>query len=268
MIDGSTRVYGILGRPVSHSLSPAMHNAGFRARGVNAVYVAFPVANLEAAVQGLRGLQIGGASITIPFKEEIIPLLDEIDAQASAIGAVNTVINQEGRLLGANTDWIGAVAALREKTEIAGQHFLLLGAGGAARAIAFGIMEEGGRVTVTDLDQPRATALAEEFGAEFISLEALAQCPAQILINATPVGMTPHADEIPIDPALVGRFRLVMDIVYQPLTTRLLREALARDCQTIDGLQMLIYQGAAQFDLFTGQPAPVEIMRRAALEAL
>jgi shikimate dehydrogenase len=268
MIDGSTRVYGILGQPVSHSLSPAMHNAAFRSLGVNAVYVAFAVGNLEAAVQGLRGLQIGGASITIPFKEAIMPLLDEIDAQATAIGAVNTVINQDGRLLGANTDWLGAVAALQEKIEIAGQHFLLLGAGGAARAIAFGIMEEGGRVTVTDLDQPRAAALAQEFRVESLPLDALAQCPAQVLINATPVGMAPQADKIPIDPALLERFRLVMDIVYRPLDTRLLREALARNCQTIDGLQMLIYQGAAQFDLFTGQPAPVEIMRRAALEAL
>lgn len=268
MIDGRTRVYGILGQPVSHSLSPAMHNAAFAARGLNAVYVAFPVGNLEQAVQGLRGLQIGGVSVTIPFKETILPLLDEIEEQAAAIGAVNTVINQDGHLRGSNTDCLGAVLALRGQTEIAGQHALLLGAGGAARAIAFGILKEGGRVSVTDIEAGRAVNLARELGAEVVPLEALARCPAQLLINATPVGMAPEEDKIPIAPELLSRFRLVMDIVYRPLQTRLLREAAAQGCQVIDGLQMLVYQGAAQFEQFTGQCAPVEVMRQAAVQAL
>ncbi len=268
MIDGSTLIYGILGRPVAHSLSPAMHNAAFRALSLNAVYVAFPVTDLRQAVAGLRGLAIQGVSVTIPFKEDIIPLLDEVEPRAARMGAVNTVVNREGRLMGSNTDWLGAVAALQEKTPIAGRHFLILGAGGAARAIAFGLLEEGGRVSITDIDMPRAQGLAREFGLEALPPEALGQCPATILINATPVGMEPHDADMPIDSELLDRFDLVMDIVYRPLTTRLLKEAAARGCQTVDGLKMLLYQGVAQFELWTGREAPVAVMSQALYTAL
>lgn len=268
MIDGRTEVFGIIGRPVAHSLSPAMHNAAFRALGLNAVYVAFPVTDLKQAVAGLRGLNIGGVSVTIPFKEEIIPLLDELDPTAARMGAVNTVVNREGRLVGYNTDWLGAAAALQEQTVITGKHFLILGAGGAARAIAFGIKEAGGRVSLTDIDFSRAETLAAELGAEAWSPQALSQCPATILINATPVGMAPQVDDLPIDPNLLGRYSLVMDIVYRPLQTRLLTEAKARGCKIIDGLQMLLHQGAAQFELWTDRKAPAEIMAQAAYAAL
>jgi len=268
MINGHTKIYGILGRPVTHSLSPAMHNAAFGKLGINAVYVPFPVTDLSFAVAGIRGLAIGGASVTIPFKEEIIPLLDELDPLASRMGAVNTVVNRDGRLIGYNTDWIGAVAALKGQTAIAGEHVLLLGAGGAARAIAFGILENGGKVTITDLDAPRAETLARELAVEAISLRALGSCPAAILINATPVGMAPDLEGLPLEPALLSRFTLVMDIVYRPLLTRLLREARAHGARTIDGLQMLIHQATAQFELWTGQTAPLETMSRAAYAAL
>ena len=268
MINGHTKIYGILGRPVTHSLSPAMHNAAFGKLGINAVYVPFPVADLPRAVAGIRGLALGGASVTIPFKEEIMPLLDELDPLAARMGAVNTVVNREGRLSGYNTDWLGAVTALKAQTAIAGERVLLLGAGGAGRAIAFGILENGGKVTITDLDAPRAGALARELAVEAILLDALGQCPASILINATPVGMAPDLHGLPIEPELLDRFSLVMDIVYRPLLTRLLREAQARGCRIIDGLQMLIHQATAQFELWTGQSAPLETMSRAAYAAL
>ncbi len=268
MIDGHTKIYGILGRPVTHSLSPAMHNAAFRALQVNAVYVAFPVQDLPRALAGVRGLGIGGVSVTIPFKEEIIPLLDELDRESATIGAVNTVVRRMGRLVGYNTDWLGAIAALKGQTALAGAHVLILGAGGAARAIAYGLREAGGRVTVTDVDRARAESLAGDLGIEALPLASLAQCPATMLINATPVGMAPNADALPIAPDLLGRFALVMDIVYRPLATRLLQEAKARGCATIDGLQMLIHQGAAQFELWTGQQAPLEVMSQAAYAAL
>jgi shikimate dehydrogenase len=267
-INEATRVYGLLGQPVAHSLSPAMHNAAFRELGLNALYVAFPVVDLAGAVAGLRGLQIGGVSVTIPFKEEIIPLLDELESQAARIGAVNTVVNRDRRLVGYNTDWQGALQALEEKTEITGTRFLILGAGGAARAIAFGIQEKGGHVALTDLDMAKALALSRKLWVEVVAPGSLEQYPAAVLINATPVGMEPQSGDIPLDPELLSRFRLVMDIVYRPLETRFLREARSRGCQVIDGLQMLIYQGVAQFELWTGQPAPREVMARAAYDSL
>ncbi len=267
-IDGATLVFGILGRPVAHSLSPAMHNAAFRELGLNAVYVAFPVADLAQAVAGLRGLAIGGASVTIPFKEEIIPLLDEIDPQAARIGAVNTVVNREGRLAGYNTDWQGALAALSAETAIANQRVLILGAGGAARAIAFAILEQGGQAAVSDLDRDKALSLSRQMWVEVAAPDYLAEYPAEVLINATPVGMEPHTDNLPLDPEILSRYRVVMDIVYKPLETRLLREARLRGCRVIDGLQMLIHQGAAQFELWTGRPAPREVMARAAYKSL
>jgi len=267
-IDGATRVYGLLGRPVAHSLSPAMHNAAFQELGLNAVYVAFPVTDLAQAVAGLRGLDIGGVSITIPFKEDIIALLDELDEEAIRIGAVNTVVNRDGRLVGYNTDWQGALTALEEKTEIAGKRCLIRGAGGAARAVAFGIQEKGGKVAVTDLDMTKALALSRKLWVEVVAPDSLEQYPAAVLINATPVGMAPQSEAIPIHPDLLDRFQVVMDIVYKPLETRLLREARAQGCQVIDGLQMLIHQGAAQFELWTGRPAPRDVMARAAYTGL
>ena len=268
MINGHTKIFGILGRPVAHSLSPAMHNAAFRHLGMNAAYVAFPVTDLFQAVAGLRGLGIGGVSVTIPFKEDIIPLIDDLDPRADEIGAVNTVLHRDGRLLGYNTDWLGAMTGLTAKVSLKGRHVLILGAGGASRAIAYGIIQKGARVSLTDVDQARANALVKDLGGEAIPLNTVGDCPATILVNATPVGMTPDVDGIPINPDLLGRFEVVMDIVYQPLATRLLKEAQAREAATIDGLQMLIHQGAAQFELFTGQKAPGEVMSRAAYEAL
>ncbi len=268
MINGHTKIFGILGRPVTHSLSPVMHNAAFRHLGINAVYVAFPVTDLARAVAGLRGLGIGGVSVTIPFKEDIIPLIDELDPQAAKIGAVNTVVHRDGRLTGYNTDWLGAVAALTAKVSLKNQHVLILGAGGASRAIAYGILHNGGKVSLTDIDTSRAAALIKDLGGEAIAADAVDRCPATILVNATPVGMAPDMDGIPIHPDLLGRYQVVMDIVYQPLKTRLLKETQARGAATIDGLQMLIHQATAQFELWTGRPAPLEVMAQAAYGAL
>jgi shikimate dehydrogenase len=268
LIDGRTRVYGILGRPVAHSLSPAMHNAAFAHLGLKAVYVPFEVADLPQAVAGLRGLRIAGVSVTIPFKEEILPLLDEVVGPAARMGAVNTVVNQDGRLVGHNTDWLGAVTALKEHIVLEDRRVLILGAGGAARAIVYGLRAEGARVSLTDVEWPKAERLARELGAEALTPKEAEDCPAEILINATPVGMEPRTGEIPFPPEALGRFRLVMDIVYRPLQTRLLTEATARGCEVVDGLRMLIHQGAAQFSLWTGRPAPVEVMAEAAYAAL
>ena len=183
-------------------------------------------------------------------------------------GAVNTVVNRDGKLTGYNTDWLGAVTALTAKIRLKGRAFPHPGGRGRLPGHRLWDFSEGGQVTLTDIDAARAAALARDVGAEAIPPEALADCPATILINATPVGMTPEVDGIPINPDLLGRFGVVMDIVYQPLQTRLLREAEAQGCATIDGLQMLIHQATAQFELWTGQAAPLEVMSRAAYAAL
>ncbi len=267
LISGTTTVYGILGRPVSHSLSPAMHNAAFAAAGVDAVYVAFPVADLEQAVHGLRGLGIAGVSVTIPFKEAIMPWLDEVSEEARHIGAVNTVLQRQGRLLGTNTDWYGALAALQEHGDLQAQRVLVLGAGGAGRAIVYAVRRAGGQVYVSDADPERAQVLARDFGAAAVPWTEAPQVEAGVLINATPVGMAPQVDVTPYPGAPLARVQVVMDIVYKPLQTRLLREAASHGCRTIDGLEMLIHQGARQFELFTGLPAPVAVMRQAARAA-
>ena len=261
-IDGSTKIFGILGRPVAHSLSPVMHNAAFRHLGMNAVYVAFPVTELRKAVAGVRGLGIGGVSVTIPFKEEIIPLIDALDPRAENRGGEHrgepgrAPHRLQHRLAGGS----GGADGQNQPYGAARAH---PGGRGASRAIAYGIFHKGGKVSLTDIDQARAAALAREVGAEAISPAALESCPATVLVNATPVGMTPEVDGIPINPDLLGRFGVVMDIVYQPLTTRLLREAKARGAAAIDGLQMLIHQATAQFELFTGQaPRPRSWPRR------
>jgi shikimate dehydrogenase len=267
MISGTTKVFGILGQPVAHSLSPAMHNAAFAALRIDAVYVALPVTDLAQAVAGLRGLGIAGVSVTIPFKEAIIPLLTEVDADAHAIGAVNTVVNRDGRLWGTNTDWLGALAALQAQVDLAGRRVLVLGAGGAGRAIVYAVRRAGGQVWVTDADLDRAKTLAREFGGTAVPWTEAPQAAAAILINATPVGMAPQDDEIPYPPEQLANIQVVMDIVYKPLQTRLLREAAARGCRIIDGLEMLVYQGVRQFELFTGESAPVAVMRQAARSA-
>ena len=181
---------------------------------------------------------------------------------------MNTVVNRDGHLVGHNTDWLGALTALEEQTQITGKRFLILGAGGAARAIAFAVLEKGGQVAITDVDRDKALALSRQLGAAAVAPDQLGEYPAEVLINATPVGMEPKSGGIPLDPNLLAGYRVVMDIVYKPLDTRLLQEAKARGCQLIDGLRMLIHQGAAQFELWTGRQAPLDIMARAAYDSL
>jgi len=270
-INGSTRVYGIIGNPVGHSMSPVMHNSGFAALGENRVYIPLPVKDIAAGLDGLRGLGLWGASVTIPHKESVIPLLDEIDPVAARIGAVNTIEvieNAEGRWLhGSNTDWLGANRALAERIDPAGKEVVVLGAGGSARAIGFGLLEAGAQVVLCSRTERRGRALAEDLGCAWYGLERVNELRGDILINATSVGMQPAVDATLVDSRTLPGYRVVMDIVYAPLKTRLLTEAEAAGCITVNGLEMLLYQGVAQFELWTGRAAPVEVMRRALLAA-
>ncbi len=268
-LDAHTDLYGIIGHPVGHSLSPAIHNMAFRATGKNAVYLAFDVTDLPGAVGGIRALGIKGVSVTIPHKEAIVDLLDEIDPVARRIGAVNTIINRAGHLIGTNTDWMGAVHALKEVTELKGKRVLVLGAGGASRAVCMGLMDMGvAGLHIANRTTERAKVLAEACNASWSGLDGISGVKASILINTTSVGMTPNVNEIPISPELLPYFQVVMDIVYSPTDTRLLREASVAGCRTVKGIKMLLYQGVAQFELWTGENAPIPVMEQALRESI
>jgi len=261
-------VFGLLGNPVSHSLSPKMHRAAFEAMGIEAEYVAFPVVNLEQAVMGIRGLGIRGASVTIPFKEEIMSLLDEVDRIASLIGAVNTLVNDHGVLTGTNTDWLGLKRALESRISIRGKRIAILGAGGAARAAVYGVMAGRGEPILLNRTPQRAMRAAKDLGCGWAPWEGLGDLKAHILVNATPIGMFPKSHECPVEPELLSQFHLVVDMVYNPPRTRLLEEAEARGVGTMNGVEMLVQQGAEQIRIWTGMEPPVQIMRKAVMKAL
>ncbi len=268
-INGKTALYGIIGNPVGHSLSPVMHNAALKALSINGVYVPMNVESVANAVTGLKELGFNGVSITIPHKETIFDFLDWIDPVAERIGAVNTLLfqkNAEDNLVtthGFNTDWLGARMALADHVTLKNARALVFGAGGAAKAVAYGLHEAGVKVQVVNRTEDKARELASWLGCGFASYSDLASIQAEILVNTTSVGMVPNIDETVIPPELLGNFEVVMDIVYAPLQTRLLREASQKGCIVIDGLAMLLYQGAAQFEIWTGQRPPLNVMREA-----
>ncbi|AEC51236.1 shikimate 5-dehydrogenase [Pyrococcus sp. NA2] len=267
-INAKTKVYGLIGKPVRHSLSPIMHNALFEKYNINAVYLAFEVelGRLRDAIMGAKALGIMGLNVTMPHKVEVTKFLDELSDEAREIGSVNTIANEDGRLVGYNTDGIGARKALERVTEVEGSKVLILGAGGAGRAIAYELSKVA-EVVVLNRTLEKAKEL-EKFGVKGDSLEELPYYIewADILINATSVGMGEERSIVPknlLRPSLV-----VMDIVYKPLLTRLLRDARSMGCVTVDGLWMLVYQGAESFKIWTGVEVDVEFMRRVALEGL
>lgn len=267
-LDGRTELYGIMGKPVSHSLSPAMHNAAFSELDLNKVYVPFEVENVAKALDGFRALGVKGVSVTIPHKQAVIDHLDSIDPVAKSIGAVNTLVIDKQHIHGLNTDWLGANRALSEKMDLKGKKILLLGAGGSARAIGFGLIEVGAEVIIASRTPNKGQALAENLESKWYPLDEIGNLSADGLVNATSVGMTPHNDGSLVPHAALDNFPVVMDIVYSPLETRLLIEAEAAGCKTVNGLAMLLYQGVAQFEIWTEQQAPIELMRQKLLTSL
>jgi len=260
---GTPAIFAVFGNPVVHSLSPVMHNAAFAATGYNGIYAAIRVKDIRPAVSGMRALGLKGASITIPHKESVLACLDDIDPTARRIRAVNTIVNDNGSLKGFNTDCDGVIQALAEKISIKGRRVGILGAGGAARAVAFGVIGQGATATIFNRSREKGAALAAELGADFKPLSEFAAERCDILVNTTPVGMSPQGQDTPLLGEKLQPGLVVMDIVYNPLKTRLLREAEAAGCETIDGLSMFVHQGARQFELWTGLAAPVDIMRMA-----
>lgn len=274
-INPRTQLCGLLGNPVEHSLSPAIHNAAFQKLGLNYVYLAFRVEDLEGAVRGIRALgNLRGFSVTIPHKVAILPYLDEVETTARHIGSVNTIVVEGGKLTGYNTDASGALQALREGgVPLTGRRVVMVGSGGAARAIAFGLATVAGLAGLTILgieeaerrslvkDLREKTGLAVEEGPLQEERLRRALADSHLLLHCTPVGMHPRVDETCVPAGCLGSHLTVMDIVYNPQETRLLREAKATGCRTIPGLEMFLHQAVAQFELWTRHQAPSDVMR-------
>ena len=274
-IDAQTQFCGVIGNPVGHSLSPAIHNAAFRALGLNFVYLAWQVEAIGDAIKGLRALgNFRGASVTIPHKVAAMQFLDHVEPTAKRIGAINTIVVEKGKLTGHNTDATGALRALREGgIELTGRHIVVLGSGGAARAIAFALAAESGaeQLTLLGIEELERMRLVEDIRPttavtvedSYLDEAALRRVlpDAHVLIHCTPVGMSPKADTTCVPASLLHEKLSVMDIVYNPRETQLLKDAKRAGCKTIPGLEMFLNQAVTQFELWTNQPAPVAVMR-------
>ena len=283
MISGKTKVCGVIGDPIEHTMSPVMHNAAFKELGLDYLYVSFRVRKEELgkAVESIRALNIRGLNVTTPHKVAIIPFLDELDPLVERIGAVNTIVNDDGVLTGYNTDATGFLQALLDKgVKPERKNTVILGAGGASRAISFILAERGAHLVILnrllelDWAEELAQRISQVFKKEVRALELneknleMMLEGADILINATSVGMSPDVDETPVPARLLKPALIVFDIVYNPIQTRLLKEAEAAGAQTIGGLDMLVWQGAIAFEKWTGRKAPLDLMRREVIKAL
>lgn len=275
-----TLLLGVMGDPIGHSKSPAMHNIALEAAGIPGMYVPLHVKpeDLVEAVKGAKALGFSGFNVTIPHKVEMLKLMDELDESAVCCGAVNTVVIQDGKLKGYNTDGIGYIRSLKEEldSDLIGKHITILGAGGAARGVVYALLhEQPASVTIINRTLNNAEQLVAEFSSDHLQLQSGSYdhldkvLPhTDILINTTSIGMSPNIEETPLDQALIPEGIIVSDLIYNPLETRFLREAKSRRCTIVGGLGMFIYQGAYAYEYWTGQPAPVSLMRSALTEVL
>ncbi|MEE2600665.1 MAG: shikimate dehydrogenase [SAR324 cluster bacterium] len=277
IISGKTRIYGIFGYPVEHSFSPLMHNAAFSALKINARYMAFTVKpeHVRKALDGIRVMNIAGINVTVPHKSSVIPYLDEVTPLAQKIGAVNTILNTNGYLTGTNTDVSGFIRSLSalnfspKTTTVA-----LLGAGGSARAVLAGLADAGAsRILIHNRNAERAESLVTEFSQHFpktqlaaVSLQTVKQSNLDLLVNTTTVGM--KYDSSPLDLSQCGIIKHVIDIIYSPAKTRLLREAEELGIPSVNGSGMLLSQGCEAFTFWTGKTAPENVMREQLLKLL
>jgi len=281
MTSSETKLIAIIGDPIERSLSPAMHNAAFEALHLNYAYMALrvPQGALDGAIATARVLKIAGMNVTHPHKIKILSLLDGLDDSAELVGAVNTVKNDRGKLIGYNTDGAGAVRALEsEAGELAGRRILLLGAGGAARAIAFSLVKEGAELNIANRTTSRAkeltAAIKRSLGTNVciinLNRKELAETikNTDIIINATTIGMHPNVNRTLLTAEMMHKGLIVNDIVYEPLQTRLLTEAKKAGARTVTGLGMLIHQAALSFEIWTGRRAPIKVMTAAAKREL
>jgi len=274
-------VYGVIGDPIGHTLSPTIHNAAFNHLGLDFVFLAFHVkaVDLENAMRGMRGLGIHGLNVTMPHKSAVIGCLDEVDFTVRFLDSANTILNRDGKLSGFSTDGVGALKALLENgVELSRKKVLLLGAGGAAKAIAFALVQEVGELAILNRSAEKAEELAETLGHMFsqkvvggaLSSAAIKKNlrDSDVLVNATSAGMKPNLSQSLVAPEWLRSDLAVMDIIYNPVETKLAKDAKAAGAKVISGVEMLIYQGAESFEIWTGKSAPIEVMRKAALNKL
>jgi shikimate dehydrogenase len=271
-ISGKTKIVALLGYPVEHTLSPDMHNAAFEHLGLDYCYVAFPVRPemLKSALEAVRALGLAGVNVTVPHKEKVIPLLDEADSEAAFIGAVNTVVNRDDRLIGYNTDGRGFMRGLAEEgVSVKDRSVLIIGAGGGSRAISYYLSEQTSRLLLFDIDTDKAERLAADLGKirdNVSCLKALKDLGGiDILINATPLGLKP-SDPLPVDVSMLNTGHIVGDLIYKE--TPLLRKASKKGLKIFNGLGMLLWQGALALELWTGKTPPHEVMREALMRGL
>jgi shikimate dehydrogenase len=271
-ISGTTKVVAILGYPVEHSLSPAMHNAAFESMGLDYCYVAFPVHPhaLKEAVLGSRALGLAGLNVTVPHKEAIMPVLDRVESEASFMGAVNTVVNKGRKLIGHNTDGRGFMRSLEEAgVELEGKRVLLVGAGGAARAVSWYVSERAAALSIFNRTPERAERLVSDLSINRKNVSRVETLDAagemDVVINATSLGLR-EEDPLPFDVAALHEGQTVVDLIYRE--TKTLREASSRGCRVLNGLGMLLWQGMFAFELWTGQLPPAHVMRDALLDGM
>jgi 3-dehydroquinate dehydratase/shikimate dehydrogenase len=270
-LSSQSEILGVIGNPIGHSRSPAIHNAALRATGRDAVFLPLEVSNLVGFVRDFVRpatkqipWRMRGFSVTIPFKVAIIELVDTTDPMATSVGAVNTVVVDDGRLLGFNTDVEGAMRPLQELLELKGARAAVIGAGGSARAVCAGLARAGANVTVYGRDPHKAAMLASQFGVESAEISRFRD-PVDVLINCTPIGMRGHSEGAsPIGADSLRNTGLVYDLIYSPKDTALLKQARAAGCHTLGGLAMLVAQAGEQFKLFTGEEPPMAVMEMAA----
>jgi len=266
-VDVATKVYGVAGNPIRSSLSPIMMNTAFRRETVNAVYLALQTSRVNDLVKLIHEIPLQGVSITMPLKEDILPHLEQTDALSAKIGAVNTLRLLDGKLFGFNTDVAGIIGPLEKRLSLRGARVLVLGAGGAARAAVFGIRDRGADVYILNRTPDTAQKLARQSGSHVLRRDALGKTQFDVIINATPVGMAGNKAPQLLEPQHL-QTRLVFDLVYNPLETPLIRMARQQQIPIITGVEMFVQQGARQFEIFTGKPAPEEEMFRVVLHAL
>ncbi|HEY1159958.1 MAG TPA: shikimate dehydrogenase [Terracidiphilus sp.] len=266
-LDQATRIFGVAGNPISHSLSPLMHNTAFRRENVNAVLLPLKVRMLDDLLTLVRELPLGGVAVTMPLKQEVLPHLANMDPLTSRIGACNTLrTGADGKLYGFNTDVAGVVRPLEKHLRLKGARIAVLGAGGAARAAVFGLVDQGAEVFIVNRTHETAVALAKDAKAKALKHQQFAKTHFDVLINTTPCGMAGNKQPLPIEPGELNT-DLVFDMVYNPLETPLIKLAKERGIPVISGLEMFVQQGARQFEIWTGKPAPeAEMLRVVELE--